>query len=143
MSASDVLVPSPRREFPAPPMAASAVVLRAHPLRGSFNDALADAWVEGARARGLDVEVIDVTSLTFDLRLRLAFTGDQPLEPDLERVRDRLAEGAHLVVASPVWWGSVPAQLRGLFDRVLLPGWAFTAGDSGSPSGVWLDGAPG
>ncbi|HEX4847145.1 MAG TPA: NAD(P)H-dependent oxidoreductase, partial [Novosphingobium sp.] len=31
----------------------------------------------------------------------------------------------HVVIGFPLWWGAEPAQLKGLLDRVLLPGWAF------------------
>jgi len=114
-----------RRSFPPPPNAARALVLRAHPSSDSFNHALADQWVKGAREGGLSVEVIDIESLDFDPRLHVAYREQQPLEPDLQRVQRAVAEAAHLVLAFPIWWGSTPAGLKGLIDRVFLPGWAF------------------
>lgn len=115
-----------RRSFPPAPSHPSALVLKSHPYRDSFNDALADAWTEAARSAGLPVRVIDITALDFDPVLRVAHRADQPLEPDLQAVEQALAEAAHLVVAFPVWWGSTPAVLKGLFDRVLRTGWAYT-----------------
>lgn len=97
-------------------------MLRAHPLADSFNHALADAWADGARAAGCTVETLDVADLEFDPRLHVAYRGDQPLEPDLKRVQQAIAGAAHLTVAFPLWWGSTPAALKGLFDRALLPG---------------------
>ncbi|MCO4770276.1 MAG: NAD(P)H-dependent oxidoreductase [Deltaproteobacteria bacterium] len=124
---------SVRRVFPPAPTSARAVVLRAHPLASSFNSALADAWVHGARDGGAEVHVLDVHDLAFDPVLRLAHTGEQPLEEDLLRVQAEIAAAAHVTVAYPVWWGSLPAKLKGLFDRAFQPGWAYAAGDGVLP----------
>lgn len=40
-------------------------------------------------------------------------------------LQQQLAGAEHLVWSYPVWWGSVPALLTGLLDRLLLPGFAF------------------
>ncbi|MCO4747074.1 MAG: NAD(P)H-dependent oxidoreductase [Proteobacteria bacterium] len=114
-----------RRQFPPAPTHPGAVVLGAHPQRDSFNNALAQAWISGARSRGLTVDHIHVHELEFDVSLRGAYREEQALEPDLVRVRDAIEAAAHLVIASPTWWASSPAALRGLIDRVFLPGWAF------------------
>ena len=38
---------------------------------------------------------------------------------------DPRGAAAHLAIATPVWWGSSPAVLKGFIDRVFLPGWAY------------------
>lgn len=122
-----------RRTFPPAPTRAHAVVLTAHPLGDSFNTALAEAWIRGAEASGATVDRIDLAALDFDLQLRSAFQADQPLEPDLRRAQAAIAEAAHLTIAYPVWWGSMPAVLKGFIDRVFLPGWAFKANGGALP----------
>lgn len=122
-----------RRVFPPAPTAPRALLLRAHPLPDSFNAALADAWQAGAESAGASVHTLDVHALRFDPALRLAHRGSMPLEPDLQLVQRELAACAHLTIAYPVWWGSTPAQLKGLFDRVLQPGWAYARGDGVFP----------
>lgn len=121
-----------RRQFPSAPTGPRALVITAHPQPDSFGHALAAAWSEGASA--LQIEQLDVTALDFDPVLRNAYRGPQPLEPDLERARLAVEAAAHLVVAFPVWWSSTPAALKGFFDRLLQPGWAF-AYRNGRPVG--------
>jgi NAD(P)H dehydrogenase (quinone) len=114
-----------RRSFPPAPSTPSALVLTAHPFADGFVRALGAAWAEGAEEAGAVVDQIDVHDLDFEPRLRSAYRSDQALETDLEDLRDRIAGAAHLTVSTPTWWSSVPAGLKGAFDRVLLPGWAF------------------
>lgn len=52
--------------------------------------------------------------------------GEQPLEPDLLRAAELRRSADHVVVATPVWWESTPALLKGFLDRLLQAGWAYT-----------------
>ncbi len=49
----------------------------------------------------------------------------KPLDPVLEEVLEDLKWSEHLVLSSPMWWGGLPAKLKGLFDRAFLPGRVF------------------
>ncbi len=122
-----------RRVFPPTPTTARALLLRAHPLQDSFNTAIAGAWAMGAREAGAEVRVLDVHALDFEPALLTAHRGEMPLEPDLRLVQTAIAQAAHIAVAFPVWWGSVPAVLKGLFDRTFQPGWAYAVGDDVLP----------
>ncbi|MEL7223084.1 MAG: NAD(P)H-dependent oxidoreductase, partial [Bacteroidota bacterium] len=57
------------------------------------------------------------------------------LEPDLLEAQEKLKWADHLVWVYPVWWGSVPAIMKGFLDRVLLPGFAFQKREGS----VWWD----
>ena len=58
------------------------------------------------------------------------------LEPDLARAQALLEWADHVAVFTPLWWGSVPALLKGFFDRTLERGWAFRYKDNGMPEGL-------
>ncbi len=100
-------------------------LLTAHPLQGSFNNALADAWQRGAERGGAHVHRFDVTALTFDPVLRAGYAAAQPDEPDLAMVRAAFEASAHVTWVFPMWWAGLPAVLKGLVDRLLLPRWSF------------------
>jgi putative NADPH-quinone reductase len=47
------------------------------------------------------------------------------LEEDLIAAQETILWANHLVFVYPIWWGTVPAILKGFIDRVFLPGFAY------------------
>lgn len=101
------------------------LVILGHPAHDSLCKALAEAYAAAAGERGHEVELLRLGELDFDPMLHEGYARIQPLEPDLEHAQAAIARAEHLVFVFPVWWGSVPALLKGFLDRVLLPGFAF------------------
>lgn len=101
------------------------LVILGHPAADSFCAALADAYAGAARDAGATVEMIRLGELAFDPILRAGYRGRQALEPDLEAARASILSADHVAFVYPIWWGSVPALLKGFLDRTFLPGFAF------------------
>lgn len=102
------------------------LVLDGHPAEVSLCGSLADAYGAAARQAGHEVRMLRLHALAFDSDFgRAGYASPKPLEPDLQRVLDDLRWCEHLVLVTPMWWGGLPARLKGLFDRTLLPGLAF------------------
>ncbi|WZH54158.1 MAG: NAD(P)H-dependent oxidoreductase [Nocardioides alkalitolerans] len=97
------------------------LVIDGHPDPDSLTAALARAYV----AAHPDADLLAVRDLDIDLVLHRGLRSDQPLEPDLVDAAARIAAADHLVVATPLWWESTPALLKGFLDRVLQSGWAY------------------
>lgn len=83
-----------------------------------------------------DARVLAVRDLDFDQNMRFGYTRRQELEPDLQLAWQGLLDAQHVVVVTPVWWGSVPALLKGFFDRILLPKRAYRMKANGLPAGM-------
>lgn len=97
-----------------------------HPGRLSFSAALAQAYREGAEAAGHQTRSASLSDMTFNPDFgQASFRNAPTLEPDLESFRDDLTWAEHVVLVTPMWWGGLPAKTKGLFDRTLLPGYAF------------------
>lgn len=111
------------------------LILQGHPDKQSFNHALHAAYKQGAINAGAQVEEIFVGDLDFKLNLQYGYRQRTELEPCLIEAQKKITWADHIVVIYPVWWGAVPAVLKGFFDRVMLPGFAFQKRENS----VWWD----
>lgn len=98
-----------------------ALVIDGHPNPDSLCAEIARRYV----AAHPDAVLLAVRDLDFDLVMRHGYREEQEWEPDLRRAAELVEAADHVVVVTPVWWASTPALLKGFFDRLLLPGWAY------------------
>jgi NAD(P)H dehydrogenase (quinone) len=129
------------------------LLVYAHPEPTSFTGALKDVAADALRGAGHTVEVSDLYAEDFnpvagrhdflqeaDPR-RFHYQTEQDhahktgtFAPDVAREQQRFAKADLVVWLYPIWWGNVPAILKGWFDRVLAYGFAYSDGrryDSG------------
>ncbi|KTC63730.1 hypothetical protein AO262_36850, partial [Pseudomonas fluorescens ABAC62] len=78
-----------------------------------------------ATCAGHEVRLLRLGALSFDPILHEGYRRAQPLEPDLLKAQTDITWAEHLVFVYPIWWGGIPALMKGFFDRVLLSGFAF------------------
>ena len=117
------------------------LVLLGHPQPGSFNHALAAKVVSTLEENGHEVAFHDLQAEGFDpVMTATEIQTDAPLEPEIARHCEELADAEGIVVVHPNWWGQPPAILKGWIDRVLRPevAYRFLDGDSGEgiPEGL-------
>jgi len=108
------------------------VVITGHSDPESFSGALSRAYIEGASSSTAQVRYLDLSQLTFDPILRYGYRQRMELEEDLKQAQEWISWADHLVIVYPVWWGAMPAILKGFFDRVLLSGFAYRMRDNSS-----------
>ena len=107
-----------------------AVVVYCHPVEGSFCSSLRDAALRGLRTAGHDVTLIDLAADNFDPvthrdEWHKYYESELYVPQDVRQYVDEVREAEILVFVYPTWWSSVPAQLKGWMERVLVPGVAF------------------
>ncbi len=52
-------------------------------------------------------------------------SGGKDISPEVLAYQKMLSGAEHIVIIHPVWWGGMPAILKGFFDRVLTPGFGY------------------
>lgn len=99
------------------------VVLNGHPGVNSLSRLFSETYAAAAQSAGHDVRLIHLSDLTFDMDFGDGgYSNWKPLEPQIETVLEDLEWADHVVMSAPIWWGGLPAKLKGLLDRILLPG---------------------
>lgn len=106
-------------------MSKRILIIDGHPAAESLSSALAEAYGTAARDAGHEVRTLALADLEFDPILHEGYNRIQDLEPDLLKAQEEVQWAQHMVFAYPIWWGGPPALLKGFFDRVFLPGFAF------------------
>jgi putative NADPH-quinone reductase len=101
------------------------------PAGGHLDQALADAYAEGASGAGHELRRIAVARLDFPLLRNKAEFEHGPTPPALVEAQAAIAWAEHLVVVYPIWLGDMPALLKGFLEQTLRPGFAFDYLDGG------------
>ena len=114
----------------------TALIVTAHPVENSLSQSLAQRIAGKLQEQGTQVEIADLhaegfspTMIRPDLDL---YHGDVSALPDeVLREQQRVERADMLVFVFPIYWWSVPALLKGWFDRVLTVNWAYKVAEDG------------
>lgn len=105
-------------------------VLFAHPWEGSFNGAILSTVCDALDLQQRAYKVIDLNKDGFSPILtvdELALFSKGEHKDQLVKTYQELLLGTdELIIIFPIWWYGPPAILKGFFDKVMLPTFAYT-----------------
>lgn len=111
------------------------LVVLAHPLENSLCRHLADETVANLKHIGHEVLVKDLYAEQFAPVLnkdeRQSYYEDDFDASLVEEDIEQLCNAEMLVLVFPTWWFGLPAILKGWFDRVWAPGYAYNHAANG------------
>jgi len=95
------------------------IAIYSSPSRGRNSDSMMDSFVNGIKEKG-DIEVIkvDLNSIEFDPCSFENRNGPQPHETDFRVLTEHIQSADGVVISTPTYNFSVPAQLKNLIDRI-------------------------
>ncbi|MCI3206046.1 MULTISPECIES: NAD(P)H-dependent oxidoreductase [Pandoraea] len=126
----------------------NVLIVYAHPQPRSLNGALRDFTVQHLEAAGHHVQVSDLYAMQWKTTIdELDAPQRDPSEPfhasldskkafqsgtqraDIAREQDKLRWADTVIFQFPLWWFSMPAIMKGWFDRVYAFGFAYGVGE--------------
>lgn len=98
------------------------LVLSGSPRKGGNSDLLCDAFVKGAKESGNEVEKIFIRSKNIGYCNACYYCRDKgngqcAIKDDMAEILDKMQAADVIVMASPVYFYSVDAQMKALIDR--------------------------
>lgn len=95
-----------------------------HPWHGSFNKAILDEITSKYDKESKKYQIIDLPKDKFDpcfSEQEMAFySKGKSVDPLVEKYQSFLKSSDEVIFIFPIWWGTMPAILKGFFDKVLL-----------------------
>ena len=126
----------------------NVLIVFAHPEPRSLNGALRDFAVQRLRAAGHAVEVSDLYAMGWQplvdradslapddgARLDVSRASKHAFEnglqsPDIAQEQDKLRRADAVLFQFPLWWFSMPAIMKGWFERVYAYGFGYGVGE--------------
>ena len=108
----------------------NALIITSNPEHNSMTNAVGAAFAEGAAAEGAHTEVLDLYEAGFNPIYtsadRAHYLGQGPLPVDVAAMQSKLAGADVIALVFPIYWYTMPAMVKGLFDRVICRGFAYT-----------------
>lgn len=111
------------------------LIISANPAEKSYNLGITDAIQSALQLSNVEVVVRDLYRIDFDpilTQTELKASYQNQIDPTIAKEQKYLNDADICIWVYPLWWGSMPAIMRGYIDRVFSYGFAYTNKDGES-----------
>jgi NAD(P)H dehydrogenase (quinone) len=105
-----------------------ALIVYAHPKTKGHNTVVLGEVEKSLKRKRVAYEVLDLYKMKYDpvMHEREHYTaGNYSVSAENRKIQKRIKQSDKLIFIYPIWWYSMPAILKGFFDRVLTSRFAF------------------
>ncbi|MGM5484183.1 MAG: NAD(P)H-dependent oxidoreductase [Nanobdellota archaeon] len=109
------------------------LIIYAHPDHEGHNGYYLDTIKNKIKGK---YQIIDLYKDNFNPKLKYEehyVHGRKKISEKNLDFQKKIKQSEKLIFIFPIWWGSMPAILKGFFDRVFTPGFAFNFSKKGFP----------
>jgi len=110
------------------------LILFAHPQKTSFSNALKERITKTIQAQGNEAILRDLYEMNFSPvrgESDIALAEKHTVAKDVAYEQEFIKAADIITVIHPVWWGGMPAILKGYIDRVFTYGFAYAVENGG------------
>lgn len=101
-------------------------IVYCHPYDKSFNHAVLESVTRQFTDEGREYDVINLYGKGFnpvmDSSSLALYSRGETDDQKVRRYQDALTKTEHIIFIFPIWWGMMPAMLKGFIDKVFLKG---------------------
>ncbi|MFW2159824.1 NAD(P)H-dependent oxidoreductase [Acinetobacter beijerinckii] len=117
----------------------NALIVITHPDTESLSHQISNHIAKHLILQGMNVEFADLHKEDFKSAFTIddleSYRGQQVVGSDIVSEQSRFDRADVVYFVFPIYWWSVPAILKGWFDRVFTQGWAYKIDDQGRLTG--------
>jgi len=110
------------------------LVVLSHPRENSLTHAIKDAVIRGLKKSNAEIKTQELYKEQFNPLFYDREENDKDKVTIQMKENVRWADG--IVFVAPLWWASIPAMLKGYFDRIFTEDFSFKYNQAGMPEGL-------
>ncbi|PIR97984.1 MAG: NADPH dehydrogenase [Candidatus Colwellbacteria bacterium CG10_big_fil_rev_8_21_14_0_10_42_22] len=104
------------------------LVIYAHPNKKGNNGYILKTLQRLLDKKKIEYKILDLYEMNFGpvLKPKEHYTsGENKIGEDVKKIQELMKTEDKFIFIYPTWWNGTPAILKGFFDRVLTPGYAY------------------